>query len=475
MTYVGLGSSQFTISPSLSDIQTTVSEMFITPTAAIFEEEHDVTDMHCMDVRDPDPDRMMVVSVVGGNSLVRDLAVTAQSASIFLLGSARTVNGKCYASHYHSESKDWFLGCHTESGEYSRLNVMEAGSPSAPNIQNDYSGKPMKSGAQAQQTKLVRHLTRIPGTASGLTNLNFAFIDEQRDIYFCGSEYLQHDGCTKVVYSRNPKQIIFGNIDYISSTPGTCMGTGQLTGDFNFFAFFFDCSCPEPLLGQEITRGVSGADFVEHYTIERPMAFAISRKSSTSQKVLIYIRKDSVDYIFAKDRLKMVENAPLFPQKAYIFSEETIRLQATTGMDSLVLVLNGSKSVSLINWAQQRMVQQWRSGSENPKVSACIVKDKVVVLEWEPGVRSAIRGYKMNAPSGSCLMAKYCRLNNARLACIPGYKLNSASASDLGSCNLNCPPRKFAFLDESCMYCHRNCKTCSGRLTKLDTTLNSQA
>lgn len=81
------------------------------------------------------------------------------------------------------------------------------------------------------------------------------------------------------------------------------------------------------------------------------MAFAISRKSSTSQKVLIYIRKDSVDYIFAKDRLKMVENAPLFPQKAYIFSEETIRLQATTGMDSLVLVLNGSKSVSLINWA----------------------------------------------------------------------------------------------------------------------------
>lgn len=77
MTYVGLGSSQFTISPSLSDIQTTVSEMFITPTAAIFEEEHDVTDMHCMDVRDPDPDRMMVVSVVGGNSLVRDLAVTA--------------------------------------------------------------------------------------------------------------------------------------------------------------------------------------------------------------------------------------------------------------------------------------------------------------------------------------------------------------------------------------------------------------
>lgn len=103
-----------------------------------------------------------------------------------------------------------------------------------------------------------------------------------------------------------------------------------------------------------------------------------------------------------QDTQSMSAQVKTFVQQPHIFSRVNIKLQSLPDYDSLIFVLNGRKSITLLNWVQAKEIQTWRSGSTVPEISGCISGDKIVILEYEPGVRSAIRTYRMKDTSTNC-------------------------------------------------------------------------
>lgn len=155
-----------------------------------------------------------------------------------------------------------------------------------------------------------------------------------------------------------------------------------------------------------------------------------------------------------------------FPQSAHLFSEIEVNLQTLPEYDSLVLVVNGPKSITLLNWVQAKEIQTWRSASTNLRVSGCISGDNIVILEYEVGSRSAIRSYILKQSSPSCEQADGFFCNEDRRiigACKPGHSLQT-SKNDADSCPQTCPTGKFAYLGEVCVHCHKSCLDCSGKI-----------
>lgn len=123
--------------------------------------------------------------------------------------------------------------------------------------------------------------------------------------------------------------------------------------------------------------------------------------------------------------------------------------------------------MTLLNWVKSKEIQTWRRGSSNPKLSGCVSGNKIVILEYEEGIKSTIRTYKMKQPSTTCSSAsgKYCSQNQSIIAaCELGNKLET-SKMGLDSCPSSCPTRKFDYLGEVCVHCHRDCERCSGKIS----------
>ena len=96
------------------------------------------------------------------------------------------------------------------------------------------------------------------------------------------------------------------------------------------------------------------------------MAFAIIQKSTGFDSVLIYGLNNSGHQIFLQHREQMPALPQTFPQLAHIFTEAQITLQSVKDFNSIALVLNGKKSVTLLNWVNSAELQTWRSGSNSP-------------------------------------------------------------------------------------------------------------
>lgn len=100
--------------------------------------------MHCLNVRDDQQDRIAVVTVIGENSKTRDLIKNANGS--FTIGESTPLIGTCLTSHYLFSDKNFMVGCQTESGEYSKHNLLVSNSPTAPYFDPNYQNKSMKFG-----------------------------------------------------------------------------------------------------------------------------------------------------------------------------------------------------------------------------------------------------------------------------------------------------------------------------------------
>ena len=218
MTYVGFGSCQFVLSPPLGDSQSTVGNLIIDSASSTFEEIHDVRDTHCLDLQDANQDRIAVVQVVGENSIIRDLTVSLGSTT-FQIGNSRNISSKCFTSHHLDNSSNFILGCKTDSDEYSMYSILTAGSPISPNVISQYNNRPLKFGVPlSQKTKHVKSMTKIPATGGQIQSYNFAYVNKDNDIYFCGSELLSSDTCTQIAFTDDSQPGIivkFDAIDFI--------------------------------------------------------------------------------------------------------------------------------------------------------------------------------------------------------------------------------------------------------------------
>ena len=155
-------------------------------------------------------------------------------------------------------------------------------------------------------------------------------------------------------------------------------------------------------------------------------------------------------------------------QSPHVFSEAEIQLQAVNTHDSLVFVINGQKAITLLNWVKSKEIQTWRVGSSTTKISGCLTEERMLILEYEVGVRSTIRGYKMKQTTSNCYSAnaKYCRSDMKTIfGCQAGAKITTTKFG-IDECVWSCPDRKYSFLSEVCLDCHANCKTCYGKFIK---------
>lgn len=167
-------------------------------------------------------------------------------------------------------------------------------------------------------------MTRIPGSINLSANY-FAFVDQEQDVFFCGTLLLSQDTCTRVIFTSSSIKLKFSEIDYLTSTSTKCVATGYKEGSTLQRVFIIDCSCPEPTPIAEFTRLVENSDFLYHGTTERPMAFAISQKSQgLSQNIIVYVRMNSLDYIFATDYGSVQKQPTLFQQREQHFTEAKI-------------------------------------------------------------------------------------------------------------------------------------------------------
>jgi hypothetical protein len=82
------------------------------------------------------------------------------------------------------------------------------------------------------------------------------------------------------------------------------------------------------------------------------------------------------------------------------FDQDVIELEAVREFESLVLVLNGDKSLTLFNWVRGRPMQSWTSSSPNSiKLSGCTSKNTILILENKGLDASFIHAYKISGAS----------------------------------------------------------------------------
>jgi hypothetical protein len=84
-----------------------------------------------------------------------------------------------------------------------------------------------------------------------------------------------------------------------------------------------------------------------------------------------------------KVRLTAFQNPKFFTEVG------NIKLQTLKHSDSLIVVTNGQKSVTLLQWATGREIQSWHRTSASVKLRACFSQNNAAIITLFPAISEA--------------------------------------------------------------------------------------
>lgn len=480
---IGLGWSQLIMSPPLGDPMSSITESPYDISTYPYSENLQNSNSYCIETRGDQRSVSFIINRTdgsGGGLVIRDLSeVSALNFRMGNLSDHWNRGRQCFASHFFEASRKVILGCQELSNGnmagYWIIESLQSMPGTIPetqlNPQQDLYRRLVTKNAQDQTVVLnkVLSITPVPPESGQVTSIGF--IDENRKLYMCGPQVevvanqppnhlcsqLQYDYQTVTNYS----QVEW--MQYWNLTPH-CAAAGKTNSVFSIFLF----ECSSSNYSTPLTAAYSSTLSFES---SKPMSFTMLRRNTTPAHLLAYGRDNNagVDYIMSHSQGQSTLPPRLFRQSSHFFSENEIKLQTSGEVDSLVLVLNGSTSLTLLNWVYSLEIQTWRAGSAIPQLSGCLSGDNIfVVIRRIPGQADNItlRQFKLNS---NCTEsnARYCRENDTAIsACNSGTQLQppaqviinpSNPVPESYSCTAGCPPSHITFLAETCPACHPTC------------------
>jgi hypothetical protein len=193
-----------------------------------------------------------------------------------------------------------------------------------------------------------------------------------------------------VIDSENIK---LESVEYLKSKAGYCLLTGS-PGPARFRVFIALCNNvpPQNQLGissSEQDFGSSNSNILNRVFSSSP-SVSVTYKDSSTNNTKVYDRilvfgwignSPATPHMMVWSTNNTAE--PLYSKvqtNLTIFkSGSTIKIKSIKDYDSLVLVSTGTKSLALINWVRETVIERWSSATFH--ISGCMTGNKVLVLE----------------------------------------------------------------------------------------------